>query len=151
MKNRRHFPEARLLLFALPLETLWEFAQFPLYTVWQENPWNYILYSLVHCTVGDLLILLVSYELVALLYRARDWYRKRPILNALLFTALGAAYTIYSETVNTGPAGAWDYTEHMPIVPLLGIGLTPLLQWLLIPPLLLGFLRALPPSRPAHE
>lgn len=139
-----------MLLLALPFEALWEIAQFPLYTVWHENGWSYILYSLAHCTVGDLLILLICYELVALLNRNRYWFASNTLRNGLLFTAAGAAYTIYSETVNAGPAGAWNYTEHMPIVPLLGIGLTPLLQWLLIPPVLLGFLRALPPPGPAR-
>jgi hypothetical protein len=35
----------------------------------------------------------------------------------------------------------------MPIVPLLDIGLTPLLQWLLLPPLLIRLLRRPPAPR----
>jgi len=147
MTNWRHLPEMRLLLFALPLETLWEIAQFPLYTVWHDNGWGTILYSLVHCTVGDLLILLACYELIALVNRNRRWFNTRPLLNGLLFTLAGAAYTVYSEIANTGLAGAWNYTEDMPIVPVFGIGGTPLLQWLLIPPLLLWLLRTTMPAR----
>ena len=138
----RQQPELRLLAFALPLETLWEIVQLPLYTVWREHAWGYILYSVAHCTAGDLLILLACFELVALLNRDRRWYHTRSGFNALLFTLAGAAYTTYSEIVNTGLAGSWGYTEYMPIVPILNIGAAPLLQWIMIPPLLLWLMRA---------
>jgi hypothetical protein len=105
MNNWRHWPETRLLRLALPIETLWEIVQFPLYTVWHERGWGYILYSLVHCTAGDLLILLVCYEFVALMNRTRHWYRERALGNGLLFTVLGAAYTVFSERYNVGVAG----------------------------------------------
>jgi len=50
-------------------------------------------------------------------------------------TALGAAYTVYSEWLNTGVRMAWAYSELMPVVPGIGTGLSPLLQWLVLPPL----------------
>lgn len=128
-------------MLALPLETFWELAQLPLYTLWYRNDWGYILFSLAHCTAGDLLILLACYELVAMLTRNRFWYTGRIRLNGAAFTLAGVAYTVYSELNNAVFAGRWEYTEQMPIVPVLGIGVTPLLQWLLIPPLLLWFMR----------
>ena len=124
-------------MLALPLELLWEIAQFPLYTVWQEGNWSYILYGLAHCTLGDLLILLIAYWIVALLNRDRYWLQKRIFWNGLLFTALGTAYTIYSEIMNVRIRGTWDYTELMPLVPMINIGGMPFLQWLLILPVLL--------------
>ncbi|MBI5042032.1 MAG: hypothetical protein HZB57_12785 [Gammaproteobacteria bacterium] len=141
MRDWRRQPELQLLMLALPLELFWEFAQLPLYTLWQRNDWGYILFSLAHCTAGDLLILLVCYELVALLTRNRSWFAGRTLLNGVVFTLVGAAYTVYSELTNAIPGGDWGYTGQMPIVPVLGIGATPLLQWLLIPPLLLWLMR----------
>jgi len=35
----------------------------------------------------------------------------------------------------------WAYSEAMPHLPVLGTGLLPLLQWLVIPPLVLWFIR----------
>ena len=141
MLNWRHIPEVRLLALGLPLQLLWEMAQFPLYTIWHQNGWGYIIYSLVHCTLGDLLILLISYELVAVLNRSRYWVYKVALWNDLGFTALCAAYTIYSETTNVYIEKTWAYTDVMPIVPIVGIGLAPLLQWLIIPPILLLLIR----------
>jgi hypothetical protein len=140
----RCLPETRLLVLGLPLELLWETAQFPLYDIWHESGWGYVLYSLVHCTLGDLLILLVTYALVALLNRDRNWIMARPIIalgNGLLFTLIGAGYTVYSELVNVRVEGAWGYTALMPVVPIIGVGGMPLLQWLLIPPVLLWLMR----------
>jgi hypothetical protein len=143
-------PELQLLRLALPLELLWEIAQFPLYDVWHQGTWSFILYGLAHCTLGDLLILLIAYELVALLTGGRSWYRSASVAGSLLFTLLGLVYTVYSESVNVRIKGTWGYTDLMPIVPLLNIGGTPFLQWLLIPSLLIWLMRQLPDGRMPH-
>ena len=53
----------------------------------------------------------------------------------MAFTAiiLGAAYTILSEWLNVEIWRSWSYTAAMPVLPLVGTGLTPLLQWLIVP------------------
>lgn len=147
-RSRLH-PELRLLGLALPVELLWEVAQFPLYDIGLNASGVYRLYALLHCTLGDLLILIASYALIAFLNRNRRWYATHPIANGLLFTLLSATYTALSEIANVR-AGNWGYTERMPIMPWLSIGTTPRLQWLLIPPLLLWLMRrtAPPPSQP---
>ncbi len=148
--RRSAIPELQLLRLALPLELLWEIAQFPLYDVWHQGTWSYILYGLAHCTLGDLLVLLIAYELVALLAGGLNWYRHTPVTGGLLFTLLGTAYTVYSESVNVRLKGAWGYTDLMPIVPVLNIGGTPFLQWLLIPSVLIWLMRQLPDGRIPH-
>lgn len=139
----RAIPEIQLLVLALPLELLWEVAQFPLYTVWHEGDWNYILYGLAHCTLGDLIILLVIYWIVALLNRDRNWHINTVLPNGFLFTVLGVVYTVYSEIMNVRIKGTWDYTVLMPVVPVIEIGAMPLMQWILIPPVLLWLMRLL--------
>ncbi len=141
LRDWRHLPEVRLIMLALPLELLWETAQFPLYDVWHQNDWGYILYGLAHCTAGDLLILLVLYELIALLNRNRYWYANNVMLNGALFTALGVGYTIFSEIMNVRVKGTWGYTELMPLIPMIEVGGMPFLQWVLIPPVLLWLMR----------
>jgi len=143
-------PELQLLMFSLPLQLLWEVAQFPLYTVWQEGDWSYILYGLAHCTLGDLLILLVIYWFVSLLNRSRYWYRSNILVNGFLFTLLGLGYTIYSEIMNVSIKGNWGYTELMPIVPVIEIGGMPFLQWVLVPPVVLWLMRMFDPYAAAH-
>ena len=142
-------PELQLLMFGLPLELLWEVAQFPLYTVWQEGDWSYILYGLAHCTLGDLLILLVTYWVVSLLNRSRYWYLSNILVSGFLFTLLSLGYTIYSEIMNVSIKGTWNYTELMPIVPVIEIGGMPFLQWVLVPPVVLWLMRMFAPHAAA--
>lgn len=44
------------------------------------------------------------------------------------------AFTAWSEWYNVYRAGAWSYAPKMPT--LYGVGLSPLLQWLIIPPVM---------------
>jgi hypothetical protein len=53
---------------------------------------------------------------------------------------LGAAYTILSEWLNVEIRRSWSYTATMPVLPFLGTGLTPLLQWLIVPTLALAII-----------
>ena len=58
----------------------------------------------------------------------------------MIFTAivLSVAYTILSEWLNVEIRRAWSYTAAMPVLPVLGTGLAPLLQWLVVPGLALA-------------
>jgi hypothetical protein len=58
---------------------------------------------------------------------------------AVLTALAGAAYTVFSEWSNTSILGSWAYSGLMPTLKMAGIyiGLSPLLQWLVLPPLAL--------------
>ena len=49
--------------------------------------------------------------------------------------AFGVVYTIFSEWLNTSVRGSWAYSDLMPVVPVIGTGLAPLLQWFVVPTL----------------
>ena len=53
------------------------------------------------------------------------------------------AFTAWSEWYNVYRAGSWGYTASMPTI--FGIGLSPLLQWLILPPVMVGAYRTLGP------
>lgn len=131
-------PELRVAALGLALNAAWEFAHSPLYTDHYGRGLAYLLWTRVHCTVGDVLILLACFWLTALVWRTRQWWR-RSVQPVVLFTAIGLAYTTASEWFHTTITRAWTYTEAMPRV--FGIGVTPLLQWLILPPLLVWCMR----------
>lgn len=76
-----------------------------------------------------------------ILHRSRTWIFSPSLINIVLFKSLGLAYTIFSEIINTGIKGTWEYTELMPIVLIVGIGGMPFLQWLLIPPIIIWLMK----------
>ena len=46
---------------------------------------------------------------------------------------IATAYTIYSEWLNVFMRKSWSYSELMPTIPPLETGLSPLLQWIILP------------------
>jgi hypothetical protein len=126
------------------LSLAWEIVQTPLYTLWAEAAPSFIAFSILHCTLGDVLIGGGALLLALLLCRAPgvDRWRWRRI--AALTALFGATYTVFSEWMNIAVLGSWSYTEAMPRLRLgdIEVGLAPLLQWLFVPPLALHRTRA---------
>ena len=138
----------RLLAFGyLPwlagLNLVWEIAQLPLYTIWTDASAGFMAFAVAHCTLGDLLIgsaaLLIS--LIAGGGGASERWRWRRI--ALGTALIGAGYTVFSEWMNLTVLQSWAYSEWMPVIEFAGLrtGLSPLLQWLVVPPLALSLAR----------
>lgn len=141
---------SRYLPTIAALNLFWEIAQLPLYAIWSEAPPGYIAYAVLHCTVGDALIGLGALLTALIATRAgplRDWHWIRIGVVAVLS---GLAYTAFSEWMNTVLRAGWAYSEWMPVLPFLPIGLSPILQWLLVPTAALAITRrrAFAPSEP---
>ena len=114
----------------------WEFLHLPLYELWYTDTLERIAFAALHCTGGDLLIaagtLLGSLLLFGSGWPASDSAFKRVAASTIL---LGLGYTVFSEWLNISVRGAWEYSELMLVLPPFGTGLSPLLQWLVIPTL----------------
>jgi hypothetical protein len=63
----------------------------------------------------------------------RDWPLRNYGRVALLTILFGIAYTVFSEWLNVSVRGSWAYAADMPVVPWLGTGLSPILQWIVVP------------------
>lgn len=121
-----------LPIFTL-LNVLWEIGQLPFYTLWKAASLSEISYAVTHCSLGDALIGSSALMLALTMTRARapdTWNRAKLIAATTMF---GIAYTVFSEWMNTRWLGAWTYSQLMPTLPVLGTGLAPILQWLLLP------------------
>jgi fructose-specific phosphotransferase system IIC component len=92
-------------------------------------------------TLGDVVIALVGFWAVAASARTRSWVL-RPTAGQLTgFVAVGVLITILMEWLATQVLDRWTYAESMPVIPLLGVGLSPLLQWVVLPPIVVWFVR----------
>lgn len=121
------------------LNLVWETAQLPLYTLWSETSAGTIAFAVAHCTAGDIAIGAAALFLALILGRERalaQWRWRRIAVGTAL---AGVTYTVFSEWSNTAILGSWAYTELMPVLKVAGIdiGLSPLMQWLVLPPLAL--------------
>lgn len=55
----------------------------------------------------------------------------------LVVTLMGISYTAYSEILNVVVRESWGYSDLMPMIPGTHIGLIPIIQWILLPSLIL--------------
>ena len=111
----------------------WEAAHLPLYTIWWTGTASENAFAVFHCTGGDILIALAALSLALFLAGDRHWPSHNYHQVALLTVGFGVAYTIFSEWLNIVIRAAWAYSELMPVVPVIDTGLSPLLQWIVVP------------------
>jgi hypothetical protein len=123
----------RYVSFGALANLLWEFAQLPLYTIWEEGNPREIIFAAIHCTGGDIMIATSSLLAALLLVGNRNWPQESHGRVAVLTCTLGLGYTVFSEWLNTEIRGSWAYTDLMPVVPWIGSGVAPLAQWIVIP------------------
>lgn len=126
----------RRYLLAMVLGNLvWEFAHMPLYTIWESGSAEEIIFAALHCTGGDVLIALGALAAAFLLLATSAWPVGGHRRVAAATIAIGVVYTIASEWLNVGVWGSWAYRDLMPVVPVTGIGLSPIVQWIVLPTL----------------
>ena len=92
-------------------------------------------------TLGDAAIMLFAFCSVAAAARDRRWILSPSPWQVTGFVALGLVVTAVVERLATGPMERWAYAPAIPVLPWLGLGLAPILQWLVVPPLVLWFSR----------
>ena len=137
-------PEMNFFAFAVLLNFPWEFLQVPLFEGMADaSHWDAIRIC-TRATLGDGLIMLVAYWVTAAAWRDRRWFlHPRPIW-LVAFVGVGVAVTVSLEQlalVSDRPDWGWRYAESMPVIPIVGIGLSPILQWLLLPLLVVWLVR----------
>lgn len=126
---------------AFVLNLVWEIAQVRLYSIWDAADRMAVAWALLHCTLGDVVIALALFALAGVLLRCADSPVLRPWTGGAIVVIGAIAYTVWSEWFNVYRAGSWGYTASMPMI--FGIGLAPLLQWLILPPVMVGAYRRL--------
>ena len=121
-------------LASFVLNEVWEMSQMSAYVETAGHPWMSTLSPCTGAAVGDVGIVLGIYAACALAVGDLGWgLRGRWNIYATA-AVLGLACAALVEHAALA-AGRWSYTESMPVVPVLGAGLWPLLQMTLLPPL----------------
>jgi hypothetical protein len=134
-KRRSVWREAAVIfIVAVLFNYLWELAQAPLYVgmtsfgvVW----WHCFIASL-----GDGILVLLIYAVGWIALGKRDWYAQPGVRGYVLMLITGLMIGVGIETLAVSVSRQWTYTEKMPLVSGLGIGLAPLAQMILLPPVI---------------
>lgn len=136
-------PEFNLAVFALLLNFPWEVLQAPLFEGMAAAPHSAVIRACSQATLGDAVILLLAHASVVVVTRRRRWVFAPSWRDVAGFVAVGVGITAVIEWLATRGhwAQTWAYSSAMPVIPGVGIGLSPLLQWVIVPPIVLWFAR----------
>lgn len=147
MGRALRFSWIRAAVVTFGVHFLWEVAQADLFVGFQGLPWWRHVALCAPAAIGDVALAAIAYAAVALAAHRWDWALSRRWLGpAGLWVTVGLALTFAVEHWSLAQ-GRWRYVPQMPRV--LGIGLSPALQWLLLPWITLLALRL--PARAGDE
>ena len=129
-----------LAVYALSvvLNYVWELAQTPLYSEVGFPA------AFVHCFVaalGDGLLVLLILIAVAGTASSLDWYMRPTLSNYVAMAAAGLVVGIAVEWWGLHIVERWQYSELMPLLPWIEIGISPLVQMLALPPVIFALIR----------
>jgi len=134
-------PELPVVFFSFVLHFVWEFVQVPTYTGMAELAHWEAIKLCMSATFGDVGFALTAFWTASVAARSRDWILRPNRVRVAVFVAVGILLTVGFEYYYTNLSLRWTYSELMPLVPPFGTGLSPLLQWLAIPPLVVWLTR----------
>ncbi len=135
-------PEILLSFLSFFLNFFWEVVHTYFYTL-KDSEFNTMLYGWLHCSLVDVMITIGCFWLVSLMRWDRRWYLASKRMSFIGFITAGVVYTGFSEWANVHIVRSWAYNESMPVIPLINVGLTPVLQWIVIPSVIILLLRAI--------
>ena len=109
---------------------VWELVQMPLYYSAFYN-----LGHIIFCTLGalaDTIMVLLLYFSFAFIYKNIFWIWQTNWFKIFVVMLTGAVGAVLSEKRHL-LLGSWAYDQSMPIVPFVNVGLSPFLQFFLLP------------------
>lgn len=143
----RHLPpEADLLVLSFLGHFTWEILQAPLFANLSKTDHFSGIAICLKATFGDLAIALAAFWCAAIVAKGRNWVTNTGIPAPAMFFAVGLLATIGLEYLNTEVTDRWAYDGVMPTLPILGTGLSPILQWIFVPMFVLWYMRRLTPE-----
>ncbi|MDF9799181.1 hypothetical protein OKW21_004444 [Catalinimonas alkaloidigena] len=119
-----------ILILAFLFNLVWEVLQGPLYEGFQYNIKHISICALA--SVADAMWVMLLYYIFALIYRDFFWIQKLKKKRIVLVILVGGMGAILSEMSHVS-ADHWAYAESMPIIPVIEVGLSPFLQFLVLP------------------
>lgn len=128
-------PWAALAGFAFLVHFVWEMWQAPFYRTMLQASHVSGVTACTIATLGDVGITVTAFAAAAWGRNKRQLLAHPPAGTLTVYFATGLVITVALEWLNVYALGRWSYAADMPTV--LGIGMTPLLQWMVLPPLVL--------------
>lgn len=121
------------ILWAFFFNVTWEILQIPLFKGGVYG-WQHILFC-IWASVADVIMVLLIYFGFALIYKNALWVKNLNIKRIILLLLTGGAGAVLTE-IELLSIGTWSYAGAMPLIPFVNVGLSPVLQFMILPMLI---------------
>ncbi len=125
---------ALVFVTAVVVNFPWELAQAPLYE-WPGEPRN-VWWHCFLASLGDGLLILGIFGAGWLAFGRPEWFSNPGLSGYLLMLMTGLIIAIGVEWVAVHLINRWAYTGQMPRIPAFDIGIVPIAQMLVLPPVI---------------
>jgi hypothetical protein len=124
-----------VFIVAALLNYLWELAQASLYVGMEDHNAGLFWHCFI-ASLGDGIMVLVIVAAGWIALRRSDWFFRPGLRGYLVIITAGLVLAVLVEWVAVHVLNRWEYTPNMPKLPGLDIGLVPIAQMLILPPLI---------------
>ncbi len=125
---------AALFVVSVVLNYFWELAQGFLYV--GMDKWENIWWHCFVASLGDGLIVWAIHAAGWRFFRRADWFMTPSLKGYGVMLMSGLVIAIAVEWLAVHVLQRWTYSADMPVLPGVNIGIAPLLQMLMLPPLI---------------
>lgn len=125
---------ATIFVVAVGFNYVWEVAQSPLYA--GMSNFSRMLWHCFAPSLGDGLLVLLIFAVGWAVLRRFDWFLRPGVRGYALMLSAGFVIAVSVELIAVYTLGRWEYSARMPLIPSLGVGLSPIAQMLLLPPII---------------
>lgn len=139
IRSRILLLHAYILFFAYLLNLFWEVAHAPLFE-WSITIPLYVLDVLL-TALGDAIVILIMYWIMVGINRNLRWIFDPSKRDYIVILGLGLIFGVLNEIISVHYLEKWEYNSLMPMIPLLDVGLSPVVQMLVLPLLTLWLVK----------
>ena len=118
------------ILFAFFFNVAWEILQMPLFKG-AVYDWQHIMFCAL-ASLADVIMVLIIYFGFALIYKNAFWVKNLNTKNIILLLLIGGIGAVLAEVWQLS-IGTWSYAGAMPLIPVVNVGLSPVLQFMILP------------------
>ncbi len=119
-----------VIVFAFLVNFTWELIQLPLY----KNP-VYDMEHIAFCalaSLADVLMVLLLYLALAFIFKNIFWMQHPKWPQVIFLIVIGGAGAVLSELRHLS-LGTWEYKYSMPLIPVINVGISPVIQFMVLP------------------
>ncbi len=122
-----------ITILAFLLNFAWELIQIPLY----RNS-SYDIDHILFCalaSIADAIMVLLIYLGLATIFKDPFWVKHLRLTRIVIVVLIGGTGAVLSEMRHLS-LGSWAYDDSMPVLPFFNAGISPLLQFMILPVLI---------------